>query len=289
MQLIDGRPVYAATDLVGFLACSHRLALERAALAGLVRKPVRDDPQIELIAKRGMAHERRYRDELAASGRTVVEIQPDGSIADRGEELRAAAAATVEALRSGVDVVYQATFFDGSWVGYADFLLRVERPSALGSWSYEVADTKLARHVKGGAVLQICSYVEQLVAIQEVEPEWLHVVLGGSAHATESLRVGDYMAYYRRVKREFEAAIAAGEPVYPVTATYPDPVEHCDVCRWVVQCKAQRRADDDLSLVAGITARQRRELKARNVRRRRELAVLPLPMEPRLEGVSGDA
>jgi uncharacterized protein len=289
VQLIDGRPVYAATDLVGFLACSHRLALERAALAGLVRKPVRDDPQIELIAKRGMTHERRYRDELAASGRTVVEIQPDGSIADRGEELRAAAAATVEALRSGVDVVYQATFFDGSWVGYADFLLRVERPSALGSWSYEVADTKLARHVKGGAVLQICSYVEQLVAIQEVEPEWLHVVLGGSAHATESLRVGDYMAYYRRVKREFEAAIAAGEPVYPVTATYPDPVEHCDVCRWVVQCKAQRRADDDLSLVAGITARQRRELKARNVRRRRELAVLPLPMEPRLEGVSGDA
>ena len=69
------------------------------------------------------------------------------------------------------------------------------------------------------------------------------------------------MAYYRRVKSEFEAAVAAGEPVYPVTATYPDPVEHCDVCRWVVDCKAQRRADDDLSLVAGITARQRRALK----------------------------
>jgi predicted RecB family nuclease len=289
VQLIDGRPVYAATDLVGFLACSHRLALERAVLAGLVRKPMREDPQIELIAKRGLAHERRYRDELVASGRSVVEIQPDGSLADRGESLRAAAAATIEAFRSGVDVVYQATFFDGRWVGFADFLLRVERPSAFGPWSYEVADTKLARHVKGGAVLQICSYVEQLQEIQLLEPELLHVVLGGSAHATESLRVADYMAYYRRVKHEFEAAVAAGEPVYPVTATYPDPVEHCDVCRWVVQCKAQRRSDDDLSLVAGITARQRRELKARNVRRRRDLAVLELPMEPRLEGVSREA
>ncbi|HYK96238.1 MAG TPA: TM0106 family RecB-like putative nuclease [Candidatus Dormibacteraeota bacterium] len=289
MQLIDGRPVYAATDLVGFLACSHRLALERAALAGLVDKPIRADPQIELIAQRGLAHERRYRDELVASGRSVVEIQPDGSVADRGEQLRSAAAATIEALRSGVDVVYQATFFDGRWVGFADFLLRVERPSALGAWSYEVADTKLARHVKGSAVLQMCSYVEQLQAIQGLQPEWLRVVLGGSAHAIERLRVADYMAYYRRVKTEFEAAVAAGEPIYPVTATYPDPVEHCDVCRWVVQCKAQRRSDDDLSLVAGITARQRRELKARDVRRRRELAGLELPMQPRLEGVSREA
>jgi uncharacterized protein len=289
VQLIDGRPVYAATDLVGFLACSHRLALERAALAGLVKKPMRDDPEIELIAKRGMAHEQRYLEELRSSGRAIVEIQPDGSIADRGEQLSAAAAATESAIRSGVDVVYQATFFDGRWVGHADFLLRVDRPSDVGPWSYEVADTKLARHVKGSAVLQICSYVEQLSRIQGLEPEYLRVVLGGSAHDTVSLRVADYMAYYRRVKREFEDSVAAGEAVYPVIATYPDPVEHCDVCRWVVDCKAQRRRDDDLSLVAGITARQRRALKDRDVRRRRELAVLTVPMEPRLEGVSREA
>jgi uncharacterized protein len=289
VQLIDGQPVYSATDLVGFLACSHRLALERAALAGLVEKPIRADPAIDLIAKRGTAHEERYRDELIASGRTVVVITPDGSIADRGEVLRAAAVATIDALRSGADVVYQATFFDGTWVGYADFLLRVETPSRLGAWSYEVADTKLARHVKGSAVLQICSYVEQLTRIQGVEPEMLHVVLGGSRRETESLRVADYMAYYRRVKAEFEAAVAAGEPVFPVTATYPEPVEHCDVCKWVVDCKAQRRADDDLSLVAGITARQRRALKDRAIRHRRELAVLEVPLVPRLEGVSAQA
>jgi hypothetical protein len=30
MQLIDGTAVYAATDLVGFLACEHLTALERA-------------------------------------------------------------------------------------------------------------------------------------------------------------------------------------------------------------------------------------------------------------------
>ena len=79
MQLIDGRPVYAATDLVGFLACSHRLALERAAMMSLVAKPIRNDPSIELVAKRGLEHEQRYLEELHASGRHVVEIEKDGS------------------------------------------------------------------------------------------------------------------------------------------------------------------------------------------------------------------
>jgi len=289
MQLIDGRPVYAATDLVGFLACTHRLALERAALAGLVERPIRDDPEIELIAKRGLDHEHRYLAELRASGRTVVEIARDGSAATAGDELRAAAADTETAMRAGSDVVYQATFFDGRWRGHADFLLRVETPSGLGTWSYEVADTKLARRAKAGAILQVCSYVEQLTRVQGRAPEQLHLVLGGSAREHASYRVADFMAYYRRIKAEFEAAVAAGDAVYPVTATYPDPVEHCEVCRWKIHCAQQRRRDDDLSLVAGISARQRRALKDREIRRRRELAVLPLPMEPRLEGVSAAA
>ena len=67
-------------------------------------------------------------------------------------------------MRRGDDVIYQATFFDGRWLGFADFLLRVETPSALGPWSYEVADTKLARHTKASALLQMCSYIEQLGA-----------------------------------------------------------------------------------------------------------------------------
>ena len=46
-----------------------------------------------------------------------------------------------------------------------------------------MADTKLARHVKAGAVLQICTYVDLLTAIQGVEPVDLHVVLGGSLAA----------------------------------------------------------------------------------------------------------
>ena len=89
-------------------------------------------------------------------------------------------------MADGADVIYQATFFDGTWRGHADFLLRVDdpaRPSVWGLYHYEVADTKLARHVKASAVLQICSYVDQLERIQGVRPEWIHVALGGSARS----------------------------------------------------------------------------------------------------------
>jgi uncharacterized protein len=309
MQLIAGQPVFAATDLVGFLACEHLVGLELAALAGLVAKPTRLDPEIDLIARRGLEHEARYLASLEAGARRVTRIDPgehDAPSEQRLANLRRAAADTLAAIRRGDDVVYQATFFDGRWLGLADFLLRVERPSPrLGAWSYEVVDTKLARHVKASALLQICSYVEQLTEAQGVEPEWMHVALGGSARAVERHRVADYMAYYRMVKAAFETRVAAagldgggraggvaelgaaagadaaGQPLgvaYPPIGTYPEPVEHCDVCRWSQLCAARRRADDDLSLVAGAPTRMRKALKSRGVATRRGLAGLELPL-----------
>ncbi len=286
MQLVDDRPVFAATDLVGFLACEHLVGLELAALAGLVQKPDRVDPEMDLIARRGLEHERRYLDGLGADGRRTTRIEEDATVSDRGARLRAAAAATAEAIRRGDDVIYQATFFDGRWLGLADFLLRVERPSSLGAWSYEVVDTKLARHVKASALLQICSYVEQLTRIQGTQPEIMRVALGGSRRAVEPFRVADYMAYYRAVKAAFEARVRAGEVAYPPIGTYPEPVEHCEVCRWSEVCQMRRRADDDLSLVANAASRLRKALKGAGVPTRRGLAGLRLPLDPPLADVN---
>ena len=163
------------------------------------------------------------------------------------------------------------------------------------AYHYEVADTKLARHVKAGAVLQICSYVEQLTAIQGVQPEEMHVVLGGSARETAHLRVDDYMAYYRAARARFEATVLGtdGAPAlaarYPPADTYPEPVEHCDVCRWAELCRGRRREDDHLSLVAGITARQRKALVARELQTVERLAAAPIPFDPPLDGTSASS
>src|SRR5215207_10812892 len=262
-------------------------------MAGLVHRPMRDDPELDIIRKRGFEHERRFLADLVAAGRAAVTIELDGSIEDRGEQLRAAAAETVEAMASGADVIYQATFFDGTWRGHADFLLRVDdgaRASVWGAYHYEVADTKLARHVKASAVLQICSYMDQLERIQGVRPEWLHVALGGSARTVERLRVDDYMAYYRSARDRFLAVLAdEASATYPPAATYPEPVDHCDVCRWAAECAARRRGDDHLSFVAGISGRQRQALTERGVSTLEGLGDLALPMAPRLEGTGEGA
>jgi predicted RecB family nuclease len=294
VQLIDGQPVYSATDLVGYLECEHLTALERAVQAGLVDRPHLIDPELDVLRRRGEQHERRYLAELNTQGRSVVEIALDGSIEDRGEQLRAAAAETEQAMAAGADVIYQATFFDGAWRGHADFLLRVEstdRPGRWGHYHYEVADTKLARHVKAGAVLQICTYVELLTAVQGIEPVEFHVVLGGSTGGLRTFRVADYMAYYRSARARFTAAVgpSAVTPAYPPAETYPEPVDHCEVCRWRLVCEQRWRDDDHLSFVAGISRRQRRSLVDRGVTTLEDLGELTVPMVPALEGTSASA
>jgi len=42
---------------------------------------------------------------------------------------------------------------------------RLEATSALGPWSYEVYDTKLARETRGSTILQLAVYSELLAAL----------------------------------------------------------------------------------------------------------------------------
>ncbi|HET9347123.1 MAG TPA: TM0106 family RecB-like putative nuclease, partial [Candidatus Limnocylindrales bacterium] len=259
MQLIDGTLIVSATDLVGFLECDHLVSLELQRAGGEIEKPFRDDPQLELIRKRGFDHERRYIDQLEAAGRTVVEMKRGA--ATTPDELRAAHDETVAAMRDGVDVIFQATFFDGRWRGHPDFLLkRDDRVSVLGDYSYDVADTKLARRVKAAAIVQMCVYGDLLEQVQGIPPETIAVVTGDRAEHPHLL--ADYASYYRAAKARFEARI---DPSAPAAETYPEPVDHCRVCSWWTMCVDRRRADDHLSLVANITRSNRRRLVAAGV------------------------
>ena len=117
MQLHDdGTLVVSATDLVGFLECDHLVTLEQARARGELAKPFRDDPELELVRKRGFEHEQRYIERLRADGRTVVEMQHRDPRTPA--ELRAAEAETLAAMKAGADVIFQATFFDGRWRGH---------------------------------------------------------------------------------------------------------------------------------------------------------------------------
>ena len=266
MQFLEGRLIVSPSDLTGFLECEHLTQQELAAARGEIERPERKDPELEVLTKRGLEHEARHLVELRTSHQRVVEFPfPEGSIAGLTE----AHERTVTAMRDGVDVIYQGTFFDGRWRCHPDFLLKVDKPSKLGDFSYEVADAKLARKAKAAAVLQCCVYAEQLAAIQGVDSEYIRLFLGDGSE--EELRLKDYGAYYRSVKRQFEETVLA-----PAMATYPDPVDHCRICRWLDVCEVRRRADDHLCLVGGMRRDQTRRLNLAGIKTVTELGASPV-------------
>ena len=140
------------------------------------------DEHTELLFKRGNEFEAAYladlKREAASTGATVVEI------AKHLRNPAKSAAATLDALHSGADLIYQATFLDGDLVGHADFLRKVPRPSALGDYSYEVIDTKLGRTPKASYVLQLAFYGDLLAKVQQLDPHAMHVVLGTREQVT---------------------------------------------------------------------------------------------------------
>jgi len=243
--------VLSPTDLAKHLACPHLTMLDLQESRHEIPPPREVDEALDLIFRLGLDHEKAYLAKLRDAGRTIVEI-PES--ADLGARVRL----TEEALRSGAEVIYQATFLDEGHRGHADFLLRADRPSLLGGYSYDVADTKLARRMKVAALLQMADYGRHLQRLQGQPPEWLSVVSGDGEE--RRFRYADAAAYAHRATRLLRAAVD-----HPAE-TRPQPVSHCAQCRWSPRCQAQWRDEDHLCLVAFMRTDHRHALEENGIR-----------------------
>jgi predicted RecB family nuclease len=251
MRLIDGVFGLSATDLMRFKGCRHATALDRRLIEVGDIEPDGDDAEAELLQRQGDEHELAFLERLKAEGRSVIEIPKDGVPFNESVRL------TLEAMAAGPDVIFQGALLDGAWGGYSDFLERVERPSLLGAWSYEVADTKLKRKPDPKHVLQLCLYSDLLATVQGVEPEAAHLQLGDGSRFT--VRLSEVSAYARHARRMLEVFL------FERPETRPDPVSACGLCRWSEHCAEQWDREDSLSLVAGISRSQRQKLEAAGV------------------------
>lgn len=267
MQKIGDGLLLSASDLVGYLNCGHLTSLDLQVADGQLPRPEVWDPMLEILRERGSKHEQRYVDHLRAQGLLITVIEGPG-VDD------ATVAATEAAMREGAPVIVQGAFRSNGWVGRTDILRRVETPSGLGPWSYEALDTKLSRETKGGTVLQLCLYAELIAHVQGLHPEYGYVVVPDAEDSPERYRMDDYGAYFRRTRNSFQNAVQQ----HPTDEIYPEPKEHCEVCRWQDRCEKRRRADDHLSLVAGITKVHIDELHRRDIQTVAELAATPLPL-----------
>jgi predicted RecB family nuclease len=259
MRLQAQKLLFSASDLVNFLGCAHASYLDLRQLVEPVEFP-HPDAAAALIQQKGLEHERSYLAALIAGGRNVIEISGD-DIAER-------TALTREAMRCGIEVIYQGALVSKPWLGYADFLERVDQASDLGTWGYEAVDTKLARSPKPEYVVQLATYSRLLGAEQGRMPAQMHVLLGNGQRV--SLRVADF-AHYHVVAQERLQQFGAAPPASSIA----EPCGHCGVCRWFSECETHWEIIDHLSLIANISRSQRGRLCEADISTVRSLATSP--------------
>jgi predicted RecB family nuclease len=260
--------IYSASDLAAASRCEYALLREFDARLGWCPDATVEDELLVRTAALGDEHERRRLRQLREEfGDAVVVIgRPAYTVA----ALTAAATATQRAITDGAPVVYQATMFDGRFVGFADFLVRDDR-------HYRVTDTKLARSAKVTALLQLAAYADTLSrAGTPVAPE-AELVLGNGAAVRYRIDelIPVYLEQRARLQRLLDEHYASGGPVQ-----WED--ERVRACFRCPACEEQVRATDDLLLVAGMRVSQRAKLLDAGITTLAELAdhTEPVPELP---------
>ena len=272
MQTIDGRPVYAATDLVGY----PRLRAPdpaRARGAGRASSSDRCATTRSSTSSASAASSTRSATWPTSQAEGRTRRRDRARRLDRGPGRPACAPRPPRRSRRwprGDDVIYQATFFDGTWRGHADFLLRVDDPTAhrsgvrgttrspTPSWRATSRRAPSSRSARTST----CSTDPGRPARVDARRARRQRP-GGRAPARRRL--------HGLLPRARRRASWRPWPTRP-RPTYP-PAGHATRSRSSTatsaagppECAARRRADDHLSLVAGITAGSAARCTARGV------------------------
>ncbi|WP_084830206.1 TM0106 family RecB-like putative nuclease [Demequina rhizosphaerae] len=187
------------------------------------------------------------------------------------DELAAAARVSLSALEAGAAIVYQATVMKDGFHGFADFLLRED--VARGEWTpdakprYVVADSKVARHVKTSALLQIGSYAAVLRDAGVALGDSARVILGTGEY--EDFALGEVEAVSRAAMARFQATMASHEVTEAPVAWGDYAIAICGTCAY---CEDAIEANDDLLQVANLRRPQRAKLHAAGLTTAADLA-----------------
>ncbi|SNS92802.1 uncharacterized protein SAMN06309944_1400 [Micrococcales bacterium KH10] len=265
-RISDGRIITSPSDLAVASACEFAFGRRLDALLGRIeRVDAPSDPMAARASQLGDRHEQNVLARFKVETASVVEIERPRLHDD--VELDAAIAATKAAFDDGADVVFQATFFDGKMIGFADFVVR--QPDG----RYQVVDTKLARSAKVTALMQLAAYAEQLEKIGVPVAGDVVLVLGDGSTSVHALV--DIAPVFRARKQRLydlvEQRVAADHPV-----TWESrQVQACGRCEW---CTPEVERADDIIQVAGLRANQREALYGAGIATMTQLASITGPV-----------
>lgn len=211
------------------------------------------DPLIKILAAKGVDQERKVLQSLCSSVHSFADLS--------GKSLEH----TIEAMKEGVDLIYQAPLSHGCFFGVADFLIRAHGRSYFGDYCYEVWDSKLSRSAKTSALLQLCSYADMLLAIQGSRSESVGLFLGTGKN--EKFRVSDYFYYYTTVRDRF----LAFQEHFDIE-NMPHPAQFSCFGSWENVATSIFEKEDSLFQVARITRQQVKRLNVAGIQTMTQLA-----------------
>ncbi len=250
MQKKGSEIIYSPSDLITFMNEKFSSYMDRMYLELPEKfKPDEIDESMALIQKQGISHEEEFLAQLKAHGNSVcvIENKSENKLSE-----------TVEALKSGADVIYQAYLRKDSFAGLSDFLIKKKGDSLLGDFHYEVWDSKLAKKAKPYFLVQLCAYAEMLEQIQGRLPQNIAVVLGNKE--IKEFRLLDFYYFYLALKKRFlrfqEQFSVSQEPPFIEAGSYS---------RWKDVAGKILEERDDLIRVANISKVQVKKLKAEGI------------------------
>jgi uncharacterized protein len=266
----SGKLVFSATDLAVASECQWaQVRRIDKALGHDITIPEDDDGMLDRAGELGDVHELRkleeYRKQFPGA---VVEIErPDYKDSSKliEPQMVELSAKTLEALKSKAPVVFQATFFDGEFQGFADFLILTPEGE------YAVYDTKLARKAKITALIQLAAYAHQLKLNGIPTSSQVHLILGDMSETTHDL--SDILPTYLLRRKKMLALIesrlenknSGGGP-----SAWNDP--SFVACGRCAVCEPNVKENDDLLLISDMRVENRVKLMAAGITTATELA-----------------
>lgn len=238
-----GTVIFSPSDLVRYISSPFAAWMDRYHLE-FPDQLIPDEPSAELrlIAESGLAHEKAVLEGMRADRVDLAEID--------ARDFDTAHRATLEAISTKRQVIYQAALMSDEFQGYADF---VELHPDHG---YLVWDTKLARAPKPYYIIQLCAYSEMLAAVTGEMPQRFGVILGTNERV--EFRVDEFIHYYRRVKASM---LAMQKSFSGRLEDRPEPQPRADHGRWTSHAERFFEDMDHLVRVAGISVGQIKKLR----------------------------